>query len=329
MRNQRRGVLTRTLGWVLWISQLICSVALAQDAQPPTTPTNLAVTPSSSTGIVLNWSASTDNVGVTGYQIERCQGIGCSSGFTPFNAASNGWANVGLTPSTTYGYRVRAKDAIPNYSNFTAIVYATTHAATDTQAPTTPSNLSAIAASSTSVVLNWSASTDNVAVTGYQIERCQGSGCNSSFTQFNAASNGWANTTGLTAGTTYGYRVRAYDAVPNYSAFSGIVYVATKAADDTQAPTTPSGLTVTAGPNQLTLAWTAATDNVAVTAYLIERCSGSPCTYVQIASVSGTSYVDTNVVGATSYSYRVRARDAVPNYSTYTSVASALPAACD
>ena len=46
------------------------------DTTPPTDPTNLTATPCS-TQINLSWTASTDNIAVTGYQIERCQGTGC------------------------------------------------------------------------------------------------------------------------------------------------------------------------------------------------------------------------------------------------------------
>jgi hypothetical protein len=67
-----------------------------------------------------------------------------------------------------------------------------------------------------------------------------------------------------------------------------------------------------------------------VTAYLIERCQGSGCSsFSQIASVTATTYTDTGVSAGLSYTYRVRARDAVPNYSGYSSSIAALPAACD
>src|SRR5258705_10195530 len=49
------------------------------DTTPPTAPSGLSATGTSSTQISLNWVASTDNVGVTGYRVERCQGAGCCS----------------------------------------------------------------------------------------------------------------------------------------------------------------------------------------------------------------------------------------------------------
>jgi chitodextrinase len=69
--------------------------------------------------------------------------------------------------------------------------------------------------------------------------------------------------------------------------------------------------------------WTAATDNVGVTGYLIERCPGVACTvFAQIATVTGTTYNDTGLAPNTSYSYRVRATDAAGNLSPYSNVAS-------
>ncbi|WP_260478677.1 cellulase family glycosylhydrolase [Kibdelosporangium aridum] len=96
------------------------------DTEPPTTPgtpTASAVTSSSAT---LTWTPSTDNVGVTGYEVYRATGSGAfslvgTSGTTTFT-------NTGLTPSTTYRYQVRARDAVPNFSANSGIVTVTTTA---------------------------------------------------------------------------------------------------------------------------------------------------------------------------------------------------------
>jgi chitodextrinase len=70
--------------------------------------------------------------------------------------------------------------------------------------------------------------------------------------------------------------------------------------------------------------WTAATDNVGVTGYLVERCQGAACTtFAQIVMVRGTTYNDTGLAANTSYSYRVRATDAAGNLSPYSNVMSA------
>ena len=74
----------------------------------------------------LAWTASTDNVAVANYRVERCQGATCTTFVqvgTPTGAAFN---DTGLTAATTYRYRVRAADAAGNFSGYTAIENATT-----------------------------------------------------------------------------------------------------------------------------------------------------------------------------------------------------------
>ncbi|MGB6834128.1 MAG: IPT/TIG domain-containing protein [Candidatus Acidiferrum sp.] len=100
---------------------------------------------------------------------------------------------------------------------------------------------------------------------------------------------------------------------------------------DTTPPTAPNNLTATAASaSQINLSWTASTDNVGVTGYLIQRCLGSGCaTFAQVASVSGTAttYNDTGLAGSTSYSYRVQATDAAGNLSTFSNTAGATTSA--
>src|SRR5438093_539473 len=94
---------------------------------------------------------------------------------------------------------------------------------------------------------------------------------------------------------------------------------------DTQAPTSPGMLTAIAvSGSQINLMWTEAMENVGVTGYLVERCQGAGCTtFVQIMTVTGTTYNDTGLAANTSYSYRVRATDAASNLSAYSNVTSA------
>jgi fibronectin type 3 domain-containing protein len=187
------------------------------DTTPPTAPGNLVATAASLTQINLSWTASTDDVGVTGYRVERCQGAGCSNFTQIATPTGTSFNNMSLTPSTSYSYRVRATDAAGNLSGFSNTASATTQA--DTTPPTAPTNLTATAASSAQINLSWTASTDNVGVTGYRVERCQGAGC-SNFTQIAAPAGTSFNDTGLTASTSYSYRVRATDAAGNLSGYS-------------------------------------------------------------------------------------------------------------
>ncbi len=292
-------------------------IVQTSDGTPPTVPTNVSAVAASATQINLTWTASTDNVAVTEYRIERCQGASCTTFAQIANPAVTNYSDTPLSDITTYRYRIRAGDAGGNLSAYSAIANATTP---DGTAPTTPTNLVGNATSPTQVNLSWTASTDNVAVTGYIIQRCTGAGC-SNFAQVGTSVNPSFSNTSLTNVTTYRYRVRARDAIPNYSGWSNIVTVTTP---DGTPPSTPTGLSATAVAfNQVNLAWTASTDNVAVTGYRVERCTGSSCSnFVEIATPASNSYSNTPVSGSTTYRYRVRAHDAVPNLSGYSSIAT-------
>jgi chitodextrinase len=288
------------------------------DTVSPSTPASLSASAASGTQINLSWSASSDNVGVSGYSIEWCSGSGCSSWSTLTTTGSTSYSPTGLTPATSYSFRVRAYDARTNYGGYSPTASATTQ---DSVAPSAPTGLGASAASATQINLSWTASTDNVGVVAYHIERCQGASC-SNFAEIATTSGTSYSNTGLTDATSYSYRVRARDAFPNYSSFSG---VATAATPDGTAPSAPTGLSASvAAATQINLAWNASNDNVAVTGYAVERCQGASCTnFAQIATPSTNSYSDTTVSSGLTYRYQVRARDAVPNWSGYSSIASA------
>ena len=295
----------------------------AADTQAPTAPTALTATAASSTQINLSWTASTDNVGVTGYRVERCQGAGCSTFTQIATPMGTTFSDTGLSASTSYSYRVRAADAVPNLSGYSSTASATTQTAPDTQAPTAPTGVTATATSSTQINLSWAASTDNVGVTGYRVERCQGAGC-STFTQIATPTSTSFSDTGLIGSTSYSYRVRAADAVPNLSAYSSTASATTQTAGDTQAPTAPSGLTATVASGvQIDLSWTASTDNVGVTGYVVERCTASNCVFAAIRTLIGTKYSDLTVSSSTAYSYRVQAKDAANNLGPYSSTSNA------
>jgi chitodextrinase len=94
--------------------------------------------------------------------------------------------------------------------------------------------------------------------------------------------------------------------------------------DDTQAPTTPAGLTaVSPYPTEVSLRWQPSTDDLAVAGYEVWRND------TRIASVSGTSYDDTDVTPSTRYTYNVRAYDHSGNASPGSAPAVVTTAAPD
>jgi chitodextrinase len=96
------------------------------DASPPTAPSTLTATATSATQIDLNWSAATDNVGVTGYRVERCSGSGCTTFSEIASPTTLTFSDVGRTAATTYRYRVRATDTAGNLGPYSPIAFATT-----------------------------------------------------------------------------------------------------------------------------------------------------------------------------------------------------------
>ena len=193
------------------------------DTQAPTPPTGLTATATGTT-VALSWTASTDNVGVAGYEVHRSS----TTGFTASAATKIADVAPSATPVTfsdaarppgTWFYRVVARDAAGNASVGSGQAQAVV-VAPDGQPPTVPTGLTATA-TGPNVALSWTASTDNVGVAKYEVHR-------SSTTGFAvAAANKIADvTSGVSysdlarpAGTWF-YRVVAVDAAGNASAGS-------------------------------------------------------------------------------------------------------------
>ena len=166
------------------------------------TPTSVTVGQSST----LSWTVS----GATTITIDN--GVGDVSNLS----------STVVSPQQTTTYKLTASNS-GGSSTATAVVNVT--ATPDTQPPTVPQLVSAVAKSATMEVdLNWTASSDNVGVTGYQIFR-NGSLLGS----VGGGSLAYADT-GVSANTAYTYAVKAYDAAGNYSGLSNSIQVTTPAA---------------------------------------------------------------------------------------------------
>lgn len=302
IQNSKALLFAGAIGTVLFAATASFSFA-ATDTTPPSTPTGLAATPVSLSQINLSWTASTDNVGVTGYGIFR-------DGLQVGTTAATSYSDTGLSAGTNYTYAVDAFDAAGNLSTQSSTV--STSTLSDTTAPSVPTGLTATAVSSSQVNLSWSASSDNVGVTGYDIYR---NGVQVATTAATSYSD-----IGLSASMGYTYTVAAFDAEDNVSAQSGSVSATTLASSstDTTPPSVPPGLSASAvSSSQINLTWTASTDNVGVTGYKVYR-NGT-----QIGTTAGTSYSDTGLSVSTTYSYTVAAYDAAGNTSAQSGSVSA------
>jgi glucose/arabinose dehydrogenase len=190
------------------------AVGLA-DTQAPTPPSGLAVSNLTCRSATLSWKASTDNVGVTAYDIyhdgQFMQSVGGSTLSAP----------IRLTPSVTWGLYVNARDAAGNVSQASSTLSVTVPpCVTDTKAPSTPTGLNG-SASGTTATLNWLPSRDNVGVAGYVVYRNGAKVASTPNTSYVDS--------GLAANTTYHYKVAARDAQGNTSARSQKASVTTGA----------------------------------------------------------------------------------------------------
>ncbi|HEX4387014.1 MAG TPA: fibronectin type III domain-containing protein [Steroidobacteraceae bacterium] len=289
----------------------------------PTAPSALTASAAGTSSITLSWTAATESGGaIASYLIERCQGSGCSSFAQVGTTTTTSFSDSGLSAATSYSYRVRAKDGAGNTGPYSNTASAQTAAA----APSAPSSLTASAAGSTQVTLSWGAASETGGtIASYLVERCQGTGC-SSFAQVGTTTTLTFTDAGLSGSTSYSYRVRAKDSAGNTGPYSNTASAVT-AAPTITAPTSLAAVSASAG--QINLTWSAASESGGtISQYLIERCQGAGCsTFAQIATSPGAAYNDVGLSAATSYSYRVRARDGAGNTGPYSNVASATTGA--
>jgi chitodextrinase len=168
----------------------------------PDAPANLRVSGSNGTSVTLTWDAATvgDQCQLKAYRIFR-------DGTQVSSTSSTSFSDTGLNPGESHTYTVMAVDMSDHTSPQSTSVTGTT--ADDSMAPTVPANVRVSLATSSSVALTWTASTDNNAVTSYVVYR-NGSEVGTS------ASNSFTDTS-VTANTTYSYEVAAKDGAGNMS----------------------------------------------------------------------------------------------------------------
>ncbi|MBI5657035.1 MAG: DUF2341 domain-containing protein, partial [Geobacter sp.] len=170
----------------------------------PSAPGSLATSGATEVKLTLTWTDTTTDE--TGFKIERCTGAGCSD-FAEITTVSAGiitYNNTGLTPSTTYNYRVMAyKTATCSWNT----AYSGTASGTTTTVPP-PSGLTATPVNTTQVNLGW---TDNTgSETGFKVEKCTGAGCSdfAELTKLSRNVTSYSDTTVCNT-TDYRYRVKA------------------------------------------------------------------------------------------------------------------------
>ncbi|EIC06047.1 PKD domain containing protein, partial [Acetivibrio thermocellus YS] len=261
------------------------------DNQPPTAPENVFVTSVTTTSVSLEWTESTDNIGVAGYRIYR-------NGVHIRNVTGNKFTDTGLTPDETYIYIIRAYDNAGNVSPESESI--TVVAASDAEPPSAPSNLRVVSKSESSITLTWDKSTDNVKVAGYKIYR-DGIEVGTSDTNLFIDKK-------VTKDHSYTYSVKAYDMAGNYSAESQPLTVTLVL------PAAPVQIEAVAGEGKIDVVWSKVDDSDIVKYRLYRSENGHD--YELIYESALMSYTDSNVLYGNTYIYMVKAVDIYGNESS-------------
>ena len=288
------------------------NVATATTTPAPTAPSGLTATVVSPSQINLAWTNNDTSGTVTSVIVQESVAGGSYLHLTTLSPTATSYDATALTANTSYSYRIVAyngADSTPSNiaSGFTSA------------APTAPSGLSATVASPTQINLAWTNNDTSGTVTSILVQESVAGGGYALLATLSSTATSY-NASYLTAGTSYSYRIVAYngaDSTPSNIA----------SATTTAAPTAPSGLSATtASPTQINLAWTNNDTSGTVTSIIVQE-SVAGGGYAQLATLSSTatSYDATYLTAGTPYSYRIVAYNGAD--STPSNIASATTAA--
>jgi fibronectin type 3 domain-containing protein len=255
----------------------------------PPVPTGLAAM-AGNAQVVLSWNASTN---ATSYNVYRGTASG-GEATTPVKTAipTDGYTDTGLTNGVTYYYTVTAVD-----SNGTSPLSAQVSAMPTTTGPPVPTGLTATPNGDTGVSLTWNSS---INATSYNLFRSTVSGGEGTTPYAENLSGTNYSDFGLNYGITYYYTVNAVDSIGSSAQSSQVSVVATDGI-----PLAPTGLTATAGNQQVALAWTPGNG---ATSYNIYRATTSNGEIIELPTQTGittTSNTDTGLTNGTVYYYKV------------------------
>jgi len=272
----------------------------------PDAPTNIRATVNSESSITVSWGSVT---GATGYYIYRStttDGTYDSVG----TSATTSYTDNSLSAYTSYYYKVAAYNSggTGNMSNY---VYTTT-------LPDVPTGVIATAKSTSSITVSWESVTGANESTEYYIYRSStADGTYGQIVHVSSSTTSYTDT-GLLSGTTYYYRVAAYNSgrTGNLSSYA---YATTQ-------PSAPTGVTATANSlSSIIVSWQSVTG---ATGYYIYRSESYNGTYSEVGTSATTSYADNSLSAYTAYYYKVAAYNSggTSNRSNYIASAATLPA---
>lgn len=286
-----------------------------------TAPSGVGATATSSNSVTVTWTGNGSNTAIHGYTVAYATNSSFSGAVYKYvsGASSTSYNSMGLYAGTTYYFKVKAEGTSNPYDS---PLSSSVTVATMGSAPSAPSGLSATVISSSQVNLSWTDNSSNE--TGFEVKRATDSGFTQNVVWIGNIQGTTYSNTGLSASTTYYYKVRAEGATQD-SAYSGSVSATTDPSGAT-VPNPPSGLTATAvSGTQVNLSWTDNSSNE--TGFEVKRATDSGFTQnvVWIGSIQGTTYANTGLNPSTTYYYKVRAQGDAGNSAYSSSVSVVTP----
>jgi len=182
----------------------------SNDIQAPSTPTNLVASNNTTSSIDLSWTAATDNIAVSSYDVFVDGNL-----FT--NTTNTSLIINQLNSDTNYSFTVLAKDIVNNISSESVALSSST--LKDTEPPSIPTNIVISNETTTSFVVSWDASTDNTAVTAYDVFLND--------TKIATVSETMYTITNLSTATSYSVQISAKDKADNVSDLSDSITATT------------------------------------------------------------------------------------------------------
>lgn len=293
----------------------VASATTATVTTIPAPPSGLTATPISGARISLTWTDNATNE--DGFQVERCEGAGCANFSHYSNLPANGTnlQTAPLTPATSYSFRVRS------FNGAGSSAYSASASATTGPVLAAPSGLTATVVSSSRIDLSWTDNSSNE--DGFVLQRCTGAGCTNFASLVSLGVNATTHSnTGLTASTSYSYRIAALNSTGT-SSFSGTATGVTPAnlvAPTLNAPTV-SGSSVTVTWSYTWTGLASSNDGYQLEESTTSTTSGFTAVHSPLTHTTPYSHTLTNRAAGTFY-YRVRAVTAQGNtpYSTVRTV---------
>ncbi|NQW59786.1 fibronectin type III domain-containing protein, partial [bacterium] len=263
-------------------------------------PTNATATANNTGGVVVSWTAPTDNSGaaITDYTVQSCVGGSCTSfAHSPVSIATSQTV-TGLTKGSAYTFKVAAVNVAGTSLFANAAAAATPRAVTGepTDLVGTPGNAQ--------VALTWKApsATNGSAISNYIVQSCISTTCSVVARDVSATAS--QIVTSLINGTTYTFKVAAVNEAGTSSYVTSLGYT------PRTVPDAPTSVTATAdSTGGVAVSWSPPEFNggSAITDYTVQSCLNTTCSTLVRAASTSTSATVTGLTKGTLYTFQVAA----------------------